>query len=204
MKNTTQKFTPILIFKDQKEIQDGLKPYKEAATALNRLIESLKSLGIQVQSLEKLTAYSRDPESLVRTTIVKGQSLNVGGLQLDSSKVAELVALPSLSTLEGNARAVCKFLDENSFQLENLEFVNGQVKVSPEFTEDIEALYSVFTQNAKQNEFYQLSEKICALANEARDSFNLSEFDRHNAKTFMAIRNGEGEFKPNISIIKGV
>lgn len=208
----------ILIAKNDNNIQRDLQDLKMKISYFQNFVNQYKNLGLKELDKTDLVPLFNNPKSFITNQITKGESLKVGGLNLSSEKLFDLIEKP-IGTDE-LIELILKDTPNYEMHRDYIAYINdfeiindsSKVEVSKETIERITFNNSIFADTPKKLEVWEQMQKTSKALNDLRLSFKTSGVELHEKtlKNMFGFKNefdrieDSFEFTPNARYINQI
>lgn len=191
-----------LAFRNEIEINSSLSDITGSATYYyQKFIDRYKAISILPElQTEDLINLMRNPRSLILTKLTKGETLSVGGIQLSSEKVFELLDKPVevdqlINDIE-SLREDSSYMNHHYRNIENFEIEKGKLQIKKSLVEEITERNSKYISSDDQFKALEIAKELLPKLNKLLslcDVSKLSSFDLY----------GEPYYAPLERLFKG-
>lgn len=162
-------FEKILIEKNEGAINGEVHQLQAKKEYFQNYVKKVIALGISVEENDLKPLFD-NPKAFITDKLTAGESMNVGGLQLNKEKIFDLIEKPA-GTNE-LIQDITKDLQDKStrefhiWHVECFKIIENLVVVKPEHLEHINTRFSLFIENENQKQAYEKLQGITKLINE--------------------------------------
>lgn len=162
-------FEKILIEKNEGAINGEVNQLQAKKAYFQNYVNKVIALGISVEENDLKPLFD-NPKAFITDKLTAGESMNVGGLQLNKEKLFDLIEKPA-GTNELIQEITKDLLDKSTreFHIWNVEcfkIIENLVVVTPEHLDHINTRFSLFIESENQKQAYEKLQAITKLINE--------------------------------------
>lgn len=162
-------FEKILIEKNEGAINGEVRQLEAKKAYFQNYANKVIALGISVEGTDLKPLFD-NPKAFITEKLTNGESMNVGGMQLNKEKLFDLIEKPAGTneliqdiTKDLNDRATREF---HIWHVECFKIVENSVVVKPEHLDHINNKFSLFIESENQKQAYEKLQGITKLINE--------------------------------------
>jgi hypothetical protein len=162
-------FEKILIEKNEGAINGELHQLQAKKEYFQNYVNKVIALSISVEENDLKPLFD-NPKAFITDKLTAGESMNVGGLQLNKEKLFDLIEKPA-GTNELIQEITKDLLDKSTrefhiWHVECFKIIENLVVVKPEHLDHINTRFSLFIENENQKQAYEKLQGITKLINE--------------------------------------
>ena len=155
--------TKQFLYTDESGKRSNLEYVQNAINAINPYFERYKVLDLPVLTSEQLEEFTKTPKSFFVKILSDGETLKIGQMELEPSKVYELFPVPEeikilVNDLESFQRQ--QNFSSYAYPLQYISVSENQLIINPEYVEKITNDFTYYTQTEEQNQALELIKKI--------------------------------------------
>lgn len=196
-------FEKILIEKNEGAINSEVHQLHAKKAYFQNYVNKVIALGISVEENDLKPIFD-NPKAFITDKLTAGESMNVGGLQLNKEKLFDLIEKPAGTneliqdiTKDLMDRATREF---HIWHVECFKIIENLVVVKPEHLDHINTRFSLFIENENQKQAFEKLQEITKLVNE----INQLEGDKLNLDTDLRdlMKGDNYDYQINAALVK--